>query len=166
MAVPIEEYKKAKRNNPKMIVLFPVAEVYYEAYFEDAQLLAKLLDLALVSRDAYPMTFFYRYNLDNYLRIILDAGYKAAIYEAGTAITGVDYSQEVKDYASAIHRLTCQYNHTDGCAWFYGPLQREYYYKKVIKQLRQLRLIGTPQNIHELADILCPSTVKWRKDDE
>ncbi len=64
------------------------------------------------------------------------------------------FSQEVKDYATAIHSLTCNANHTDQCGWMYG--QRDYDYKKAEEMLDKLKEIATAEQIQALATLLRP----------
>lgn len=71
------------------------------------------------------------------------------------------FSQEVKDYAGAIHRLTCNANHTDYCGWFYGECQREWHYKETEKKLPQLKEVVTPAQLNKIADVLRPWTKGW-----
>ena len=76
------------------------------------------------------------------------------------------YSAEVKQFASAIHRLTCNASHTDQCGWMYGEGQRTCDYDRVLTILIDLEAAGiTPKLLHQLADILRPSTKEWRKYD-
>jgi hypothetical protein len=73
---------------------------------------------------------------------------------------------EIKDYASAIHRLTCHHNHSDQCGWFYGEIQRSYNYEEAEKLIPVLKAAGiNVEDIHTLADILKPYTKEWRKYD-
>ena len=74
----------------------------------------------------------------------------------------MDYSKEIKDYASAIHRLTCNCNHTDQCGWMYGEFQRSYEYRDAEKMLPELKKIATPEQLHAIADIIRPWTKDWR----
>lgn len=73
----------------------------------------------------------------------------------------MNFSQEVKDYAAAVHRLTCNANHTDQCGWMYGEVQREYDYKAAEKMLPALREVATVEQLNSLADILRPGTKGW-----
>lgn len=76
----------------------------------------------------------------------------------------VKFSQEVKDYASAIHRLNCNSNHTDACGWFYGESTRQHDYYNTVRLLESTNLKEfTPEQLHKLADILRPNTKDWRE---
>lgn len=77
-------------------------------------------------------------------------------------IPPVTYSDEIKAYASAIHRLTCNGNHTDYCGWGYGEGQREFDYKRTLAKLSELKEF-TPEQLHRVADIVRPETIPWRK---
>lgn len=70
------------------------------------------------------------------------------------------YSDEVKEYASAIHRLTCRASHIDQCGWFYN--QREFDYERTLKIANELHNICTPEQLHVLADIIVPGTKDWK----
>ena len=68
------------------------------------------------------------------------------------------FSEEVKQYARAVHRLTCYANHTDGCGWMYGEDGRFYIYEDVKEKLPELKKVATPEQLHALADVLRPGT--------
>ena len=72
------------------------------------------------------------------------------------------FTQEVKEYAAAIHSLTCNANHTDGCGWFYGEGCRTYDYEKIEKLLPQMKQF-TVEQLNKLAGILRPWTKDWPK---
>src|SRR5262245_60023496 len=56
---------------------------FYELFFEDAELVASVLGLALTSRDkgpdAIPMAGFPHHSLDGQLRKLVEAGYRVAL---------------------------------------------------------------------------------------
>jgi len=67
------------------------------------------------------------------------------------------FSQEVKDFAAAIHQLTCNANHVDQCGWVYGEEHRKWEYERVEKlYFNQLLEIVTPYQLQKIADILRP----------
>lgn len=72
------------------------------------------------------------------------------------------FSQETKDYAEALHRLTCHHNHTDQCGWFYDENARVYDYEDAEEKVPQLKERNiTPKMLHEIADIIRPHTKEW-----
>ena len=76
------------------------------------------------------------------------------------------FSEEVKEYARAIHRLTCNGNHTDWCDFFYNKESREFDYKNAKDKLKSLKENQiTPQQLNTIADILRPHTKDWHKYD-
>jgi hypothetical protein len=82
------------------------------------------------------------------------------------------FSKTVKEYASAIHRLTCHSNHTDMCGWFgcgIDEINEQYraenFYPDALKMSNELAGICTPAELHTIADIIRPSTKEWRKYD-
>jgi DNA mismatch repair protein MutS len=78
----MRQYLDAKRQCPGSIVLFRMGD-FYELFFEDAELVARVLGLALTSRekgpDAVPMAGFPHHSLDGHLRKLVQAGYRVAI---------------------------------------------------------------------------------------
>ena len=68
-----------------------------------------------------------------------------------------DFSEQVKKYAAAYHRLTCHVNHADQCGWFWGEGGRYWIYKKTEELLPELQRNFTVGQLHLLADLLqCP----------
>lgn len=81
-----EQYHKLKKEYPTGTILsFKVGD-FYEFFFEDATLTAKVLGLTLTTRDKastnpVPMTGFPYHQLDNYLQRLLEAGHRVAVCE-------------------------------------------------------------------------------------
>ena len=80
----MQQYDQAKRAAGEAWLLFRMGD-FYELFFEDAKTAARVLGLALTSRDKgenpVPMAGFPHHQLDAYLAKIIAAGYRAAICE-------------------------------------------------------------------------------------
>ena len=78
----MKQYLDAKRLSPGAVLLFRMGD-FYEVFFEDAELLARVLGLAITSRekgpDAIPMAGFPHHSLDGHLRKLVQAGHRVAI---------------------------------------------------------------------------------------
>ena len=79
----MERYLEVKAQNPGTILLFRMGD-FYELFYEDAKVAAKILGLTLTSRDKnsdnpVPMAGFPYHALDNYLQKLIQAGCRAAI---------------------------------------------------------------------------------------
>ncbi|NOX55240.1 MAG: DNA mismatch repair protein MutS, partial [Planctomycetes bacterium] len=81
----MERYLEVKRQNPDSLLLFRMGD-FYELFYEDAEVAAKVLGLTLTSRDKgspnpIPMAGFPYHALESYLQKLIRAGYRAAICE-------------------------------------------------------------------------------------
>ena len=81
----MERYVEVKGQNPGTILLFRMGD-FYELFFEDAEIAAKVLGITLTSRDKgsanpIPMAGFPYHALESYLHKLIRAGYRAAICE-------------------------------------------------------------------------------------
>lgn len=81
----MERYREVKSQNPGSLLLFRMGD-FYELFYEDAEVAAKVLGLTLTARDkgsANPtaMAGFPYHSLENYLHKLIRAGYRAAICE-------------------------------------------------------------------------------------
>ncbi|GHT11088.1 hypothetical protein FACS1894170_04190 [Planctomycetales bacterium] len=80
----MKQFYEAKKICPEALLLFRMGD-FYEMFFEDAKVAAKLLGLALTSRekgpDGTPMAGFPHHQLDSYVAKVIAAGYKAAVCE-------------------------------------------------------------------------------------
>lgn len=79
----MQRYMEVKAETPGTILLFRMGD-FYELFFEDAELAAKVLGLTLTSRDKnsdnpVPMAGFPFHALEGYLTKLIAAGYRAAI---------------------------------------------------------------------------------------
>src|SRR5436309_6367671 len=80
MTTPMmQQYREAKERHPGMLLLFRMGD-FYELFYEDAEVVARVLGLTLTSRDkTIPMAGFPHHALDNHLRKLLRAGHRVAI---------------------------------------------------------------------------------------
>src|SRR5215216_2021539 len=84
----MRQYQQFKAQYPGYVLFFRMGD-FYEMFWEDAQLAAKVLGVALTSRsrgglgaeDAIPMAGVPFHSVDGYLRRMIAAGYKVAICE-------------------------------------------------------------------------------------
>jgi len=86
MTTPIRrQYLSIKRQHPDAILLFRLGD-FYETFDEDAQLVARELDIALTSREMgagqrHPLAGIPYHALDSYLGKLIKNGHKVAICE-------------------------------------------------------------------------------------
>jgi DNA mismatch repair protein MutS len=81
----MQRYLEVKKQHPDAILLFRMGD-FYELFYEDAQIAARVAGLTLTSRDKgspnpIPMAGFPYHQLDNYLRKLIQAGYRASVCE-------------------------------------------------------------------------------------
>ncbi|MBO6273158.1 DNA mismatch repair protein MutS [bacterium] len=81
----MQQYLGVKRQNPDAILLYRLGD-FYETFFEDAHIMSKELELTLTGRDAgsigrVPLAGIPVKAVDNYVRKLIDKGYKVAICE-------------------------------------------------------------------------------------
>ena len=82
----ISQYWELKKKHPDAVLLFRNGD-FYEALFDDARDLSKILDLNLVQSDVlgknkiHPLVGFPHHTLDMYLSRIVRAGRRVAICE-------------------------------------------------------------------------------------
>ena len=79
----MEQYLKVKEEHPDTLVFFRMGD-FFELFFEDAQIAARELQIALTSRNPgaenpVPMCGMPHHAIDEYLRQLLDKGYKVAL---------------------------------------------------------------------------------------
>ena len=75
-----QQYLSIKKQYPDTILFFRLGD-FYETFDEDAQLVAKALDIVLTSRQRVPMAGVPYHSADNYVARLIKAGYKVAICE-------------------------------------------------------------------------------------
>lgn len=80
----MQQYFDAKAACPDAVLLFRMGD-FYETFHDDAKLVARVLNLALTSRDKgenpVPMAGFPHHQLESYLGKLITAGHRAAICE-------------------------------------------------------------------------------------
>jgi DNA mismatch repair protein MutS len=80
----MRQYQEAKSACPDALLLFRMGD-FYELFHEDAKVAARILNLALTSRDKgenpVPMAGFPYHQLENYLGKLIAAGLRAAVCE-------------------------------------------------------------------------------------
>ncbi len=81
----LDQYWQFKDQHPDKILLFRMGD-FYETFFEDAKLTARILGITLTARnksddDPVPLAGFPYHALDNYLNKLVSAGQKVAICE-------------------------------------------------------------------------------------
>ncbi len=81
----LQQYWKFKEEHVDKILLFRMGD-FYETFFDDAKVTAKVLGITLTARnksddDPVPLAGFPYHALDNYLEKLIQAGHKVAICE-------------------------------------------------------------------------------------
>ena len=83
----MEQYREVKSQHQDTILLCRVGD-FYEAFYEDAKLISRVLDIALTARshknqkgDSAPMAGIPHHALDSYLYKLVQAGHSVAIYD-------------------------------------------------------------------------------------
>ena len=80
----MKQYEEAKRACPDALLLFRMGD-FYEMFHDDAKTAARVLNLALTSRDkgenGVPMAGFPHHQLESYLGKLIAAGLRAAVCE-------------------------------------------------------------------------------------
>src|SRR3990172_1453390 len=78
----MQQYQDAKREHPGALLLFRMGD-FYEMFYDDAEVAARVLGLALTSREkgtkAVPMAGFPHHALESYLAKLIRAGHRVAI---------------------------------------------------------------------------------------
>jgi DNA mismatch repair protein MutS len=80
MTTPMmQQYRDAKERHPGMILLFRAGD-FYELFYDDAELVSRVLGITLTSRDkVIPMAGFPHHALETHLRKLLRAGHRVAV---------------------------------------------------------------------------------------
>lgn len=81
----IEQYLQIKRENPGILIMYRLGD-FYEFFFEDAEIVAKELQLVLTKKSAgnnrkIPMCGIPHHAYSPYLAKLIDAGHKVGIVE-------------------------------------------------------------------------------------
>ena len=82
----MKQYEEAKRACPDALLLFRMGD-FYEMFYDDAKTAARVLNLALTSREkgenAIPMAGFPHHQLESYLGKLIAAGHAGGRLRAG-----------------------------------------------------------------------------------
>jgi DNA mismatch repair protein MutS len=76
----MRQYRDLKRRYPDHILLFRLGD-FYETFFEDAELAARLLQIVLTARQGAPMAGIPHHASDGYIARLVHAGQKIAVCE-------------------------------------------------------------------------------------
>ncbi len=74
----MRQYHEAKARYPDAILFFHLGD-FYETFFEDAEIVARELDIVLTKRDGHPMAGVPVRKADVYIQRLLRKGYKVAL---------------------------------------------------------------------------------------
>jgi DNA mismatch repair protein MutS len=75
----MQQHREAKERYPGMLLLFRAGD-FYELFYEDAEIVARVLNIALTSRDGkIPMAGFPAVALEIHLQKLLRAGHRVAV---------------------------------------------------------------------------------------
>src|SRR5215472_9205689 len=94
----VQQYLELRAEHPGTLLLFRVGS-FYEAWFDEAELLARELGLKLSSRPSggkappIPQAGFAHHALEGYLSRLLQRGYRVAIVEEEEATEGAGMRQ-------------------------------------------------------------------------
>ncbi|MBI2524894.1 MAG: DNA mismatch repair protein MutS [Candidatus Rokubacteria bacterium] len=76
----MRQYRELKRRYPEHLLLFRLGD-FYEMFFEDAQLGARLLQITLTSRQDAPMAGIPHHAVDGYIGRLIRGGQRVAVCE-------------------------------------------------------------------------------------
>ena len=76
----MRQYRELKRRYPDHLLLFRLGD-FYETFFEDAELAARLLQITLTARQDAPMAGIPHHAADGYIARLVRAGQKIAVCE-------------------------------------------------------------------------------------
>ena len=76
----MRQYRDLKRRYPDHVLLFRLGD-FYETFFEDAELAARLLQITLTARQGAPMAGIPHHAADGYIARLVHAGQKIAVCE-------------------------------------------------------------------------------------
>ncbi|WGS66118.1 DNA mismatch repair protein MutS [Marinitoga aeolica] len=74
----MRQYLEIKNEYKDCILLFRLGD-FYETFFEDAKITSEALQITLTQRNGHPMAGIPHHALDNYLKKLLEQGFKVAI---------------------------------------------------------------------------------------
>jgi DNA mismatch repair protein MutS len=101
----IAQYLGVKQKVPDAILFFRLGD-FYEMFFEDAEIGARLLDIQLTSRskDGVPLCGVPYHSAEPYIAKLLKAGHKVAICEQGGAESGGQFQLTAPDHGQTAVR--------------------------------------------------------------
>lgn len=76
----MQHYQDAKDRHPGMMLLFQMGD-FYETFGQDAENAARTLGLCLTRRGDHAMAGFPRHRFEEYVRRLLDGGFRVAVCE-------------------------------------------------------------------------------------
>src|SRR5881296_1445958 len=76
----MRQYRNLKARYPDHLLLFRLGD-FYETFFEDAELAARLLQITLTARQGAPMAGIPHHAADGYIARLVHAGQKIAVCE-------------------------------------------------------------------------------------
>ncbi len=79
----MQQWRECKQQAKEALLLFRLGD-FYEAFYEDAKVLANLLDITLTQRQGVPMSGIPAHACENYLEILVSKGKLVAIAEQVT----------------------------------------------------------------------------------
>src|SRR2546422_10587913 len=76
----MQQYQELKRRYPDHLLFFRLGD-FYETFFEDAELAARLLQITLTARQGAPMAGIPHHAADAYIARLVRVGQKIAVCE-------------------------------------------------------------------------------------
>src|SRR5438552_17887277 len=76
----MQQYQELKRRHPDHLLFFRLGD-FYETFFEDAELAARLLQITLTARQGAPMAGIPHHAADAYIARLVRVGQKIAVCE-------------------------------------------------------------------------------------
>lgn len=80
MTPMMEQWTQCKQKSGEAILLFRLGD-FYEAFYEDAEIMATALELTLTHRQGIPMSGVPHHAVDGYIDRLIDKGFKVAVAE-------------------------------------------------------------------------------------
>ena len=77
-SVLIEQAKRLQSHYCDALLLMHVGD-FYEAFYNDAEIISQILNTALIKRDEIPITGFPSESFDEYVPKLIRAGHKVAV---------------------------------------------------------------------------------------
>ena len=147
---PYRSYLAVKAENPDRIVFYQVGD-FFEAFNDDAKMVAEALDLMMTSRpitdnDRVPMVGLPKHRLETYMTMLTDRGYDVAVasLENGERKVYNLVSQNKEDPVESKPIGRIDYLHTDGrvreSIEYTSPYQLE-------KDIKEENHFGVPMSV-------------------